>query len=319
MPLIIISGYPCSGKTTRAQQIASYFHDRIASSPPNTRETRLRVHLVNTESLSLPRTVYRDARAEKEARATEYSAVKRLMSKDDVVIADGLNYIKGLRYQLYCEAKAVLTPSCVVHVAAPADSCRLWNSTRGGGTAFGEAFKAADEVEGAVTLPGGKLEDAPDHGGVGRYPDDILENLIFRYEEPNGMARWDSPLFTVPYMDDAPDLEGIWNAMVGKDVVVKANQATVLKPAAEGDYLHELGKMTQEIVSLVLEHQRNSGGGGTLPVPGCSVPLELPANDLTTSQLQGIRRDYTKLNRSHVVGKDRIRQLFVEYFNSRFE
>jgi protein KTI12 len=77
-------------------------------------------------------------------------------------------------------------------------------------------------------LQPGKLEDAPGQGGVARYPDDILENLIFRYEEPNGMARWDSPLFTVPYMDDNPDLEGIWNAMVGKGVVVKANQATVL-------------------------------------------------------------------------------------------
>jgi protein KTI12 len=91
------------------------------------------------------------------------------------------------------------------------------------------------------------------------------------------MARWDSPLFTVPYMDEKPDLEGIWNAMVGKDVVVKANQATILKPAAEGDYLHELGKTTQEIVSLVQEHQKNSGGGGggVLPVPGCNI-VRLP-------------------------------------------
>lgn len=63
---------------------------------------------------------------------------------------------------------------------------------------------------------------------AGGYPDDIFENLIFRYEEPNGMTRWDSPLFTVPYMDEAPDLEGIWEAMVGKGVKVKANQATVL-------------------------------------------------------------------------------------------
>lgn len=60
------------------------------------------------------------------------------------------------------------------------------------------------------------------------YEDDILENLIFRYEEPNGMSRWDSPLFTVPYIDETPDLDGIWDAMVGNAVKVKANQATVL-------------------------------------------------------------------------------------------
>jgi protein KTI12 len=44
------------------------------------------------------------------------SAVKRLLSRDDIVIADGLNYIKGFRYQLYCEAKALQTPSCVVRL-----------------------------------------------------------------------------------------------------------------------------------------------------------------------------------------------------------
>ena len=58
--------------------------------------------------------MYRDARTEKDARAAEYSAVKRALGRDTIVIADGLNYIKGFRYQLYCEAKAVQTPSCVV-------------------------------------------------------------------------------------------------------------------------------------------------------------------------------------------------------------
>ena len=42
------------------------------------------------------------------------SAVERLVSKDDLVIADGMNYIKGFRYQLYCVARAISTPHCVV-------------------------------------------------------------------------------------------------------------------------------------------------------------------------------------------------------------
>ena len=54
---------------------------------------------------------------EKDARATEYSAVKRALGKDTIIIADGLNYIKGFRYQLYCEAKAVQTPNCVVRMS----------------------------------------------------------------------------------------------------------------------------------------------------------------------------------------------------------
>jgi protein KTI12 len=55
-----------------------------------------------------------EAKSEKPARGAFYSAIQRALSKDDIVIADGMNYIKGFRYQLYCEAKALSTPHCVV-------------------------------------------------------------------------------------------------------------------------------------------------------------------------------------------------------------
>ena len=79
---------------------------------------------INDQSLGLSRDVYKEARTEKEARATEYSAVKRALGKECIVIADGLNYIKGFRYQLYCEAKAVETPHCVVRLFTHRFSCR---------------------------------------------------------------------------------------------------------------------------------------------------------------------------------------------------
>ena len=89
------------------------FEERISKSP-DPRISNLKIHLVNDESLGISRSVYHTARAEKDARAEEMSAVKRFLGKDSIVIADGLNYIKGYRYQLYCEAKALQTPSCVV-------------------------------------------------------------------------------------------------------------------------------------------------------------------------------------------------------------
>lgn len=63
------------------------------------------------------------------------------------------------------------------------------------------------------------------------YPDDDFENLIFRYEEPNGMNRWDSPLFTILYEDETPPFEELWEALVGTSgaaKVVRQNAATVL-------------------------------------------------------------------------------------------
>lgn len=72
------------------------------------------------------------------------------------------------------------------------------------------------------------LADTASGGG---YADAIFENLVYRYEEPNGMTRWDSPLFTVPWDDETPPFAAIWEAMIGSDgkgKVVKPNQATVL-------------------------------------------------------------------------------------------
>ena len=76
--------------------------------------SRLNVVHINDQSLGLSRDVYAEAKTEKDARAAEYSAVKRAIGRETIVIADGMNYIKGFRYQLYCEAKALQTPSCVV-------------------------------------------------------------------------------------------------------------------------------------------------------------------------------------------------------------
>lgn len=61
-----------------------------------------------------PRTVYDHARTEKETRGLAYSRARRALGKDSIVILDGMNYIKGYRYQLWCEAKESGTTSCVV-------------------------------------------------------------------------------------------------------------------------------------------------------------------------------------------------------------
>ncbi|KAL8669253.1 MAG: hypothetical protein Q9168_006153 [Polycauliona sp. 1 TL-2023] len=289
MPLILVSGYPSSGKTYRSNQLVEFFNTKItAATEPHIR--RLGVTLINDQTLGLNREVYRDARSEKDARAAEYSAVKRDLGRDTIVIADGLNYIKGFRYQLYCEAKAVQTPSCVVHVGTPIDKCKEINSNLS--------------------------KDSDRDGG---YPNDIFENLVYRYEEPNGMTRWDSPLYTVPYDDATPPGEAIWNAMIGTEAELKKvrpNLATVMKPAAESDYLYELDKITQEIVNAVTAWQKDHTGelGGQVALGNTAI--ELPASAVTLSQLQRVRRQFISMNRQHDLAKPRIHGSFIEYLNT---
>jgi len=290
---VLISGYPSSGKTYRSNQLRDFFNEKITASK-DPRVSRLKVHHINDQTLGVSRDVYHTARAEKDARAEEYSAVKRVLSRDDIVIADGMNYIKGFRYQLYCEAKALQTPNCVVHVGTPIEKCREINARL--------------------------LADKENDGG---YVEEDFENLIFRYEEPNGMSRWDSPLFTVLDEDETPPFEKIWEAIVGSDgkaKVVRPNQATVLKPATEQNYLYELDKTTSDVLSQILAWQKDHVGeeGGEISIPDIEKPIELPASPMTLPQLQRIRRQFITLNRQHSLSKSRIKDLFVDYLNDQF-
>ncbi|KAF2725773.1 chromatin associated protein KTI12, partial [Polychaeton citri CBS 116435] len=292
MPLILISGFPSSGKTYRSEQIIKFFEKQVSESS-DPRVKKIKIHHIHDQNLGLSRDVYAAARPEKDARATFSSAIKRVLSKDDVVVADGMNYIKGFRYQLYCEAKAVQTPNCVVHVGTPADKCREIND---------EALKS----------------------GSGGYVAEIFDNLVFRYEEPNGMTRWDSPLFVVARDDIGPDVQAIWDAMCGAGAsskVIRPNAATVLKPASEQNYLYELDKTTSDVIAAITTWQADhpGEGGGEVRVPDTEKTVELSMSPPSLPQLQRLRRQFIGLNRQHSLSKARVRELFVDYLNDAFQ
>jgi protein KTI12 len=222
------------------------------------------------------------------------------------VILDSANYIKGWRYQLYCEAKAVTTPQCVVHIGTPVSQARRVNDER-------LARRKDAEV---------KEEDRP-------YESDCWENLVFRYEEPNAMARWDSPLFTVLWDDEMPPCEAIWDAVVGSEAeggkkVVRPNQATVLKASSSEGYLYELDRSTQGILNRILEWTKDhpGEGGGDVSVGeggGEELVVELPANPIGLPALQRLRRQFISMNRQNAVSVKRTRESFVGYLNDSFQ
>lgn len=90
MPLIIITGFPSSGKTKRCIELAEHFRERGKT-----------VHVVS-ENLAIPKAgftkneYYADSQKEKVIRADLKSETVRLLTKDNVVILDAANYIKGM-------------------------------------------------------------------------------------------------------------------------------------------------------------------------------------------------------------------------------
>lgn len=324
--LIILTGYPTSGKTHRAKQLQVYLQTRISQFPDSSPTSTLRVYLISDHTLAIPRGVYNletksqhersNNASEKDARATIYAAVKRVLSNKDIVILDGANYIKGWRYQLYCEAKAVRTPHCVVHVGTPVEKARRINAER----LAKRTTLGAEEVADTMNRVG--EEDQP-------YESECWENLVYRYEEPNAMARWDAPLFTVLWEDEMPPCEAIWDALVGSDAeggkkLVRPNQATVMKTPSSENYLYELDKNTQAILNKILERAKDhpgEGGGEVAVGDGVdeNLVVELPANLIGLPALQRLRRQFISLNRQNAVPVKRIRESFVGYLNDSFE
>lgn len=251
-----------------------------------------------------------------------------MLSQGDIVVCDaaGGNYIKGWRYQLYCEAKALRTPNCVVHVGTAVDKARAINEAR---------LKRREQHKNGE----GGCVDLTTRADEEPYEPSTWENLVYRYEEPNGMARWDSPLFTVLWDDETPPCDAIWDAMIGSvdgktKVIVRPNQATVLKPSSGEDYLYELDRATQEVLGRIAEWTKDHAGEGGGEVllgsdkvdreegegEGEKLVVELPANrTVGLPALQRLRRQFIALNRQNTVSAARIKESFVGYLNDSFQ
>jgi protein KTI12 len=331
----------------------------VSAPPP-----KYRLHFISDTTQSISRAVYdlspsqlpahvRSANAsEKDARAAVYAAVKRVLSPRDIVVLDGLNYIKGWRYQLFCEAKNVSTPSCVLQVGCTVERARRVNEARlerrqrrreekGRGEQKNGKEDAGEERR-RNEKDGQEQMEEHDEEEEEPYEPSNWENLVFRYEEPNPMTRWDSPLFTLVWEDDEAQtrqvFDKMWDAIAGEGrKVVKPNQSTVQRDKDPGgDYLYVLERETQDIVKKILERQPDEGGGVvTLPrvnnaggdkEVGEELLVELPGKKVGLPQLQRYRRAFVALSRGGIgleaVGKlaaGRLRESFVGYLNDAFE
>lgn len=67
-----------------------------------------------------------DGRQEKPARASLFTAMQRAIGKDTIVIVDGMNYIKGYRYQMYCAAREHRLRVCTVSASDGVHIHRGW-------------------------------------------------------------------------------------------------------------------------------------------------------------------------------------------------
>ncbi|KAI0786712.1 chromatin associated protein KTI12 [Abortiporus biennis] len=274
MALITISGYPSSGKTHRALQLKTFLESKL-SEPDyiSAGGRKFKVVIVSDDSVGIKKQDYDNARTEKPARQTLFTTLQRLMAPDTLLIIDSLNYIKGFRYQMYCAAREMKVRVSTVYVVATAEKCREWNKER------------REKTEKS-------------------YSDETFENLLMRYEEPSSMVRWDSPLFTVPWIDEDIPGEDIWKAIT-EGVIKPPNAGTQAVAKAPTDALRTLETITTSMVSSIMSEQSLSSSSSSITIylpsaPDVKVHLKLPPRNITLSELQRIKRQFVTVHKKAI-------------------
>lgn len=229
-----------------------------------------------------------DASEEKKVRAALLAASERFITKDTVLILDSLNYIKGFRYQLYCQARAASTPHLVVHCETLEETCRAWNRKK-------------ERI----------------------YPDDQLEDLFLRFEAPNNQNKWDSPLISI--ISDGlcdSDLEATFKESILPVISTTPNRppstsTLTNKPVSSSSTSHSsnsiqiLDQETQKIIDTIIRHQQDNLCLVKFPSTTKTLNLPRPVSQATLSR---IRRQFLHMNRLHpTVDPEKIKNLFIDF------
>ncbi|CAF1197096.1 unnamed protein product [Rotaria sordida] len=267
MPLIVITGGPSSGKSTRAQALYDYF--KTKSMP---------VQIITDNNLDR-NTVYIDNTLEKQARSDLKAETQRLVTKTDLIILDALNYIKGYRYELYCITKLYQTVQCTIYCNTPIHLAREWNIAN--------------------------------H----RYDESIFDALVQRYEPPEGRNRWDAPLFILTPNDELP-LEQIADYLANKRPP-PPNKSTVNLPISDTNFLHDVDRVTQDVIDSIVQQSKMAVLGQQFSIPGTTEKIDWNQNH-SVSDIRRIRQQYLKFIKTHPPSKDNtnVTSMFVQFLNS---
>ncbi|XP_046480604.1 protein KTI12 homolog [Neodiprion pinetum] len=272
MPLIVVTGIPSSGKSSRALELKGYLEKNHSKNVEIVSEFDAIVKAGYDKN-----TFYADSRKEKSIRGDLKSEVQRRLNPNDTLILDGSNYIKGYRYELHCMSKLYKTPQCTIHCEIPAEHAWMLNNRR-------------DEEH--------------------KYTREIFDALVARYEAPDSRNRWDSPLFAVSPEDELKH-EEIYAALYNVKAP-KPNMSTQCPPLSSTNYLYELDKVTQEIVSAILSAKQTLGIESNIKIPGYGLTVNRSG---TGPQLTRLRRQFLTYSKMQQSEPSQIAPLFVQYLN----
>lgn len=222
-----------------------------------------------------------DSSKEKSVRSEMRGDVERYLSRENVLILDGLNYIKGFRYELHCIVKAEKTLHCVVYCGIPKEKCWEFNNGR-------------------------PVEE--------QYNETTFNALLMRFEEPDGRNRWDSPLFT-KLVDHPVDFEGIYNSLYNRHAP-PPNQSTLPTPVSSGNFMRDLDQVTQSAITEILDLQKTAMIGDRIKITGTNERLNL-VKKFNIAELRRTKRQFIAYAKMHPVENvNKLKNMFIQFLNN---
>lgn len=224
MPLIVLTGYPSSGKSTLSVEIKNFLLAKLQQEG----DTRKVTVVSDSDNLDWEGrdSTYSSIAKEKELRAWLRSEIQRHLSLNHIVLLDCAAYIKGFRYEIYCIAKEAKTQYCVVEVLLDQDIC--WKRNE-------KVIANRLDSRNQVVTNDGACEDP-----LAGYSRQTFDALIFRYEKCDERNRWDSPLFRLYKPDDKLNLDDLYKLITKQEPLapnkctsLASSTTTIYKPKSE--------------------------------------------------------------------------------------
>uniref|UniRef100_A0A0N4ZI71 Protein KTI12 homolog n=1 Tax=Parastrongyloides trichosuri TaxID=131310 RepID=A0A0N4ZI71_PARTI len=121
MPLLVVYGKPCSGKSRIVDDFVNYLGEKYNMSKDKIKIIR------DSDNGQFSTNIYDNSKMEKDHRCFLKSSTDESLKKDILVILDSLNYIKGYRYELHCIAKKSETKFSLLTINEDDDKCLKMN------------------------------------------------------------------------------------------------------------------------------------------------------------------------------------------------
>jgi O-phosphoseryl-tRNA(Sec) kinase len=161
--LIILCGYPSSGKSSFAEKLKLNFNlSEILSSVKDN------IVIIDTDSIRKDNFGSDfNYENESEVRSLSIKSVKKSLKEALIVISDDINYFTSMRHEFAELANRLKKPYFIIHISTPLDTCLKWNSGRN------------NPIE-----------------------DEIIKGIADKFDIPGKKYKWDKPFVSVNLLSE---------------------------------------------------------------------------------------------------------------------